>query len=277
MPNKFGGKWTEDKNEIIVKYTKAYLSIMSKRNFKLIYFDGFAGSGEIEESGNKSVIEGVAKQIISIDTPRSFDIYYMVEKDPEKATELQKTLITLFPHKKKKIFVIPEDCNNKLISLADFMKKNPFHRTLAFIDPHGMQVEWNSISIFKGIKIDMWLLIPSGIGVNRMLTKNAEISEGWMKKLMSFLGMSEQEIKKNFYKEEIDLFGSINMYKDQNSIDKIIKIYKDRLNTIWDYVSVPFSLKNRRGSTMFHFILASQNETAEKIATQIIGGTKKGV
>ncbi len=46
--NKFGGKWTQEKIGIIEAYAKAYLVIMNKyRYFKTIYFDGFAGSGEI--------------------------------------------------------------------------------------------------------------------------------------------------------------------------------------------------------------------------------------
>lgn len=46
--NEFGGNWTKIKIEILVKYAKAYLTIMKSRTFfKLLYFDGFAGSGEI--------------------------------------------------------------------------------------------------------------------------------------------------------------------------------------------------------------------------------------
>jgi three-Cys-motif partner protein len=46
--NKFGGNWTEQKIEIVVNYAKAYLTIMNKnKQFKTLYFDGFAGSGDI--------------------------------------------------------------------------------------------------------------------------------------------------------------------------------------------------------------------------------------
>ena len=46
--DQWGGKWTQDKIEIFLKYLRAYLTIMNKKNFKLIYFDGFAGSGKIQ-------------------------------------------------------------------------------------------------------------------------------------------------------------------------------------------------------------------------------------
>ena len=50
--NKFGGKWTKIKIDILVDYARAYLTIMQKyaneSNWELIYFDGFAGSGKIK-------------------------------------------------------------------------------------------------------------------------------------------------------------------------------------------------------------------------------------
>jgi hypothetical protein len=46
--NEFGGNWTKIKIEILIEYAKAYLSIMKSRKFfKLLYFEGFAGSGEL--------------------------------------------------------------------------------------------------------------------------------------------------------------------------------------------------------------------------------------
>jgi len=46
--NNFGGDWTKIKIEILVDYAKAYLTIMKDRTYyKLMYFDGFAGSGFI--------------------------------------------------------------------------------------------------------------------------------------------------------------------------------------------------------------------------------------
>lgn len=61
--NQFGGKWTEAKIEILVEYAKAYLTIMNfyanKYKWKLLYFDGFAGSGFITKG--KEAIERSAE------------------------------------------------------------------------------------------------------------------------------------------------------------------------------------------------------------------------
>ena len=52
-PSSWGGLWTEEKLEAFEKYVNAYLTIMNvsrkKYGWKLIYFDGFAGSGSRTE------------------------------------------------------------------------------------------------------------------------------------------------------------------------------------------------------------------------------------
>lgn len=75
--NNFGGNWTYRKVKIIEDYAKAYLQIMKNRPYwRLLYFDGFAGSGEISIDGplDSKVIEGAAKKIVAIKEPKMFDI-----------------------------------------------------------------------------------------------------------------------------------------------------------------------------------------------------------
>ena len=50
----WGGRWTEEKLKAFEKYVNAYLTIMNKHRdryqWKLIYFDGFAGNVKIGRS-----------------------------------------------------------------------------------------------------------------------------------------------------------------------------------------------------------------------------------
>lgn len=80
--NQFGGDWTEQKIEMTVSYTKAYLVFMNKYpQFKTIYFDGFAGSGDINkaDADEIEIIKGATIRILEIDSPKTFDLYYFVE------------------------------------------------------------------------------------------------------------------------------------------------------------------------------------------------------
>lgn len=271
--NRFGGYWTEEKIEIFIKYVKAYLEIMKSRNFQLTYFDGFAGSGYIEQKG-KSSIEGVAIKVLGISEPREFDIYYLVELNKRRCSSLQKRVKDLFPKKESKTYVIQVDCNEKIVRLANYLKQDASRRALIFLDPKGMQVDLPILECLKGLGVDLWILVPTGLGVNRLLTKSGNISQKFMKKLSSFLGMTDSEIKNYFYKveTEITLFGEeTKLTKDEQVNDRAIELIREKIGNIFKFVSKPFPMKNTRNSLMFHFVYASNNKAGLKIANDIIG------
>jgi three-Cys-motif partner protein len=277
----FGGDWTAQKIEIVVEYAKAYLGIMKTRKFwKLLYFDGFAGSGFIvkDDKYDKEdidVIEGAARRILAVNDPGSFDLYYFVEKDKKNAKLLSDDIKRSFPEKDKKAFVVTEDCNKKLKDLAAFLEspKGKNYKVLAFVDPFGMQVEWNSLQALKGLGVDLWILIPLGMGVNRLLTKDGKIEPTWSLRLQSFLGMMEHEIFEAFYEEHpiMDLFGeNTAQIKKDNAIEIAGKLYREKLQQIFKFVSKPFLMANAKNSLMYHFILGSNNQTAVKIANDVV-------
>jgi three-Cys-motif partner protein len=272
--NNFGGDWTKIKIEILVEYAKAYLQIMKKHPYyKLMYFDGFAGSGFIvkDRKINIDITMGAARRIIEIFEPRPFDSYYFVEKDPKNFELLKENTKDAFPT--KKIYAICEDCNKKIIDLSNFLRdtRNSKVRTLAYIDPCGMQVEWRSIESLKGLPIDMWILVPTGLGVNRLLKKNGQISNAWLGKLELFLGMTRKEIEDKFYTKSATLFENITyITKDSDAIEMSAKLYQERLNAVFEYVSKPYELKNSSNSIMYHLFLTSNNKTAEKIGNDIV-------
>lgn len=204
--NHFGGNWTENKIEIIVEYTKAYLNIMNihagKYGWKLLYFGGFAGSGFIEKGKeeNLTLIIGAAKRVLEIEHPRPFDLYYFVEKDNENASRLRESTEAKFPD--KNIHIVNEDCNTKIKSMSDFLSspKGKKYKVLAYIDPCGMQLNWNSLETIHKQSVDVWILVPTGMGVNRLLKNDSNISDAWVAKLEIFLGMTRKEILNYFYK-----------------------------------------------------------------------------
>jgi three-Cys-motif partner protein len=272
--NQFGGDWTKTKIEILVEYAKAYLTIMKSRAFyKLMYFDGFAGSGLIVKGDeiDMDITVGAAVRIIEINDPRSFDSYYFVEKDPDNFKMLESSTKDSFPE--KKIYAVCEDCNRKIVDMANFLRnpKNKNYRTLAYIDPCGMQVEWRAIENLRGLPIDMWVLVPTGMGVNRLLKRNGRISDAWLERLEIFLGLPKDEIESKFYKKVETLFPEITyVQKEQDAIEKSAKLYRDRLKEVFKFVSKPYELKNSSNSIMYHLFLASNNEAAVKIGNDIV-------
>ncbi|TCC94034.1 three-Cys-motif partner protein TcmP [Pedobacter frigiditerrae] len=271
--NNFGGNWTSQKIEIVTSYTQAYLKVMTNQSFKLIYFDGFAGSGDIEKQ-DEDIIQGAALRVLAIDDPKIFDIYYFVELVKKYAENLKAQIDIKFPYPSRNCFVKSEDCNVKIKDMANYLLKpeNEFTKVLAFIDPKGMQVKWESLTTLKGLGVDMWILVPLGMGVTRLLKKDGNISDTWVNRLKIFLGMQEDEIRNYFYADQrINLFGDVeNGQKLSNAIVRAAKLYQERLKTVFKYVSQPYVLRNSKNSPMYHFYLATNNTTAIKIANDVI-------
>ena len=67
------------------------------------------------------------------------------------------------------------------------------------------------------------------------------------------------------------LFGEETVIEKENqAIEKAGELYRNRLNEIFEFVSKPFPLTNSTGSIMYHFMMATNNKTALKIANDII-------
>jgi three-Cys-motif partner protein len=267
--NQFGGTWTEAKMEIIVSYAQAYLTIMNKQAWaKTIYFDGFAGSGLISAREEGELKKGTALRILDIVKPRPFDIYYFVELNEKYKNLLENRIQS--DYFGRNAHVVQADCNEKLCKLADYLKKNREFRALAFIDPYGMSVNWSSIEALKGLGIDLWILVPTGVGVNRLLTKHGRIPSAWVKKLERFLGLGEAEILAHFYKQQEDLFGNTVNRKEGYAVERVGDLYRNRLNEVFDHTSESFIMRNSSNSIMYHFMMATNNASALKIANQVI-------
>lgn len=279
---KWGGSWTEKKLDAFEKYVKAYLIIMEKYHWKTLYFDAFAGSGEREIKRTEiyeqlSILEeeeyvykGAAERIVSL--KKLFNWYYFIEKDVNSQKKLKNKLTSINPQIEDRFVFRKEDCNVQLKMLAKASKEKGI-ASLIFLDPFGMQVEWTSIEALKGTRSDIWILIPTGVIVNRLLDRKGELKS--IKKLESFFGLSEEEIRKEFYKTEKipSLFGEPNeiIKKIVNPINKIASLYSSNLSKIWKNVTKkPLRLNNSKGSPIFHFVFASNNKNAVKIAQQII-------
>lgn len=277
--NKFGGDWTENKIEILVQYAKAYLTIMKPYakayNWKLLYFDGFAGSGHITKGKdeNQKLIVGAATRILEIGSPRSFDIYYFVEKEPENVQLLKKATEQKFPD--KRVFIVETDCNEKIHAMSRFLssREGSNFKALAYIDPCGMQLNWESLVTLQKLSVDVWILVPTGMGINRLLKKDGNISDAWLQKLEMFLGMDKKDILDFYYdhKTVYTLFGDEqSVQKEEKTIEKSLKLYQQRLGELFSFVSTPYVLKNSSNSTMFHFLMASNNRAAVKVANDIV-------
>jgi three-Cys-motif partner protein len=77
-----------------------------------------------------------------------------------------------------------------------------------FLDPYGMQVEWSLIeAIARTEAVDLWVLFPLGVAVNRLLTRVEPPSGKWAQALTRMLGT--EDWRDAFYPRRVErtLFG----------------------------------------------------------------------
>lgn len=295
----WGGTWTEEKLDAFEKYVKAYLTIMKKyateNDWILFYFDAFAGSGsreaiieevnggeenlfgdeEIEEIAEQASYKGAAERVLGIDIEGfSFDYYYFVDKNEKSLRVLRERLTSLFPNKAHCMAFKPGDANERILELVNYATKHPKCAALVLLDPFGMQLDWRTIQVLKDIKhIDLWILVPSGVIINRLLTRSGKIM--CPERMEKSFGLPIDEIQSYFYKQvtEQSFFGEITrQQKRDNTINRIAQLYLDLLGKEFAHViKEPLVLINSTNCPIFHFVFASHNQTGVKIASEIVG------
>jgi three-Cys-motif partner protein len=97
---------------------------------------------------------------------------HFIERNAKRCHQLEQ-LRTEFPEIAKDISVRHGDANSELQDIC--IKKWKSHRAVLLLDPYGMQVDWQTIEAVSQTKaIDLWLLFPLGIGVNRLLKRSGD-------------------------------------------------------------------------------------------------------
>jgi three-Cys-motif partner protein len=216
----------------------------------------------------QNFLEGSARLALRVEP--HFDRYIFVERDADRCKQLEK-LRDEFPSQANSITVHQGEGNLFIQNLcAKNWKKR---RAVLFLDPYGMQVEWKTIEdIAKTGAIDLWLLFPLGIGVNRLLPRSGKIPDGWRTRLNRFLGT--EDWYQEFYKSETrtTLFGDEETTLVKRGVEEIGKYFIHRLQGIFPGVAPrPRVLMNSTNCPLYLlcFAVGSQNENAQKIALRI--------
>jgi three-Cys-motif partner protein len=289
-PHLFGGDWTTEKLELVRRYLVAYTTALKNRRFRTAYIDAFAGTGrraprrrkksgdslqtsmfelppEIYEAETQEFLDGSARIALQVE-PR-FNKYFFIEKNSKRAAELQK-LQEEFPDKKGDIHIKPEEANvylQKFCRTVDWRAR----RAVLFLDPYGMQVEWETIKAIGATKsIDLWLLFPIGVAVNRMLPRDGQIFDAWRRKLDIMFG--DPSWFDEFYEESIDrnLLGEQAELKKVANFDSIARYFVGRLETAFYQVAQsPRYLYNSRNNPLYLLCFATGNAKGAPIAIKI--------
>lgn len=280
-PHRFGGDWTTTKLQILERYLRGYTTALKKTPFKTAYIDAFAGTGyrmprqsfpgerplfpDLIEEAPQALLDGSARIALQIE-PR-FDRFIFVERSRERCEQLEH-LKEEFPELASDISIVEDEANQYIRDLCG--KNWRTRRAVLFLDPYGMQVEWETIKAIAETKaIDLWVLFPLGIGVNRLLTKSGDIPDSWKHRLDLLLGT--QDWYDEFYKVQTTrtLFGAEESLV-KASVETIGHYFNQRLQGIFAGVAPsPKVLRNSARCPLYLLCFAVGNKAGAPIALKI--------
>jgi three-Cys-motif partner protein len=280
VEHSFGGPWTERKLKCLRDYLTAYRTIFTgnakARYFRTWYVDAFAGTGswttadlpllDIDDDAEaKEYQDGSAR--IALGLPSPFDQYLFVEKSRKRAGELRRVIRTDYAQLDNRCEIHTGEANaeiRKWCAERDWKKE----RAVVFLDPYGMQVEWETIRTLAATKgIDLWYLFP---GIARLLRHDSKIDEKWGARLDILLGTDAWRTR--FFQKEIrtDLFGEIENVERTVTEAAIESFIHERLATCFGKnVGRGLILRNSKQSPLYFLCFAASNERGAKAALNI--------
>ena len=305
----YGGDWTAQKLAALQSYLQAYLKVFkNQRNWvELYYIDAFAGPGlwqsqpkeKKKENLSLSFIEDVEEDaelekykrgspMIALDMPEpGFNRFVFVEQNEEYLTNLKNQVENRHPEKIGSVEFVSDDANDAVDRLCRNWNREKW-RAVVFLDPFGMEVKWQTIEAIARTKsMDLWVLFPLGVAVNRMLTTDGKkIHPAWKEKLDTLFGT--QDWHEYFYRRDHNNQASLPcMEEDEDalirdvSFEKIAAYFIERLKSVFPAAGVvkePLMLRNSKNNPLFALCFAVGNPKGAKIAiniaTHIIGGKR---
>jgi three-Cys-motif partner protein len=286
----FGGAWTQKKLESLAKYLRAYLTIFEKNKragyFRTTYVDAFAGTGYMQkpEMPLIQLVPELYSEVMAnageyhkgsavraLELKPGFDHYLFIERSQALAFQLENLKVT-HPDKASRIQIINGDAN---VALQNWARKVDWtrNRAVVFLDPFGMQVEWNTIRLLADTKgVDLWILFPL-FGVNRMLTRTSTVPDSWRERLSRVFGTDAWE-SEFYHTESSTLFEDVKFTRKVADANTIANYFVNRLRSVFVAVAPPQLLLNSKGRPLFLLCFAAGNErgapTALKIARNIL-------
>jgi three-Cys-motif partner protein len=290
MAQRFGSSHTEEKLQHLEEYLKAYSTALKNQNFRLIYFDAFAGTGDIEIGSEapliaqvdeyKPFIAGSAQRALNLGT--AFDEYIFVEKRAKNVRELRK-LRDQHASIASRVKIKKSDAN---ASLIDFCEGTDWRQTRAvvFLDPFGNQIHWATLeAIAKTKGIDLWYLFPSGLGVFRQISREGTIDPTHEASVDSIFGTRDWQSAFVNRLTQADLFGERSETARIATTQVITAYMIGRMKTIFRGgvldESVPLGSK---GNHMYSLLFAWANpgkaasKLAKTLAGAVLGRKKRG-
>lgn len=209
--------WTILKLIFLKTYVYEVYTPIIKNNYRhMFYIDLFAGPGLNRLREYPNILSPGSPIITWMFSLRPFDYMYFIDKNQEYLCSL-RTIFNVFAIYDNKYENIHGDANEKYKKILEDIEQTPSSHFLAFIDPFGFEINWNTIEDLLTSKVrgDLIILlqyqrIAQHVG-NVMIGKN-------IKKLDAFFG-------DEYWIDEIKKL----LDQGYNKREAVIKYYKNKI------------------------------------------------
>jgi len=253
--------WTQGKLDLLRGYAPAF-NRASQSVKERIYLDLMAGEPENVNRSTGELFDG--SPVIVLSANPGFTRHLLIELDSQRAADLDAYLRLRFPN--KEFEVLPGDCNEVLE--AGLAKLRPWRwaPTFAFLDQQAADVNWVTLELLARFKrgspykTELWILFPAGMAHVRKLPKSGEVRPADVERLNRNFGCSHwQAINDAFLEGQID---------GAERREQLVNLMRWRLEKVLGYRwTLPFDVQNERNVSLYHLILATDNEAGLKIMT----------
>ncbi len=170
LPIRDAGEWVENKLYFLSRYLHRFIVSMRGQKWRSInYIDLFSGPGK-NRLPNGKTLHG--SPLIAISQAKSFDKYFFSDIDPENIETLKKRCANS-PEYSRISFRVG-DAGAIIEDVAKIIEKeNRIYRpgiwpslNLAFLDPHGMELGWQTVERLAQLRTDM-IIYYSQMGITR--------------------------------------------------------------------------------------------------------------
>lgn len=269
------GRWSEEKLDLLAKYLKAYSVIMSEQKKSWLrayyYIDAFAGSVRPRaKEDEQRYIDG--SPLRALQTEPRFDGYWFIDVSSRRIERVQG-LREEFPD--CVIDVRQGNCNEVLCNeVAPQLTYSSKQRAFVFLDPYGLQVNWETVRGLANTKTCDIFVNFSVMGVTRLLPRDQNPEPVVVEQLNEVMGSTDwiTQIYQEPLGTQLDLFGSPaepTSSRDTIQAEWLASLYTEQLRSLFPHVSKPVLMRNSTNSVLYALCLASHNQTAIRITNDI--------
>jgi len=253
LPARTGGIWTREKLTYLEKYASAFMKAMGPKRSQglwkqLVYIDLLAGPGRDIDPETEKEFDG--SPLIALAVKPRFDHLYLADKARGNVTALEARISA---EDKDRVTVMLGDCN---VLVDEVLKRIPSGSLgLAFVDPQGFEVNFDTLAKFAKRRIGLLYLFPSGIGVRRNLRNFMALSESRMDKWWGSKDWRQLPAAKQ-------AAGEISTSDSQKIIGSLVPEYRQLLAAVgFKYQDEAVALfTNTKNAQMYHLLFCSHSK-----------------